>query len=157
VSVGSWAGLGSLKKPSKLPLLNKRTLYALDLTTPYSNQHQACGIPYLTGRARTFRSRARARCAAVSQTVRVGENSPRLSIPPQARKPCGFPILLWQTHSNYPSNHSSLPIRLLIPSHSRINNQNIFMSSGRFFLEPIRSLFPPDSAEYDDARTINRP
>jgi hypothetical protein len=126
--------------------LNKRTLFALDLTTPYSNQHQACRIPYSTGRARAF-----------SQTVHVGENSARLGIPPQAQKPCRFPILLWQTHSNYPSNHSSLPIRLLIPSHPRINNQNIFMSSGRFFLEPIRSLFPPDSAEYDDARTINRP
>jgi hypothetical protein len=36
----------------------------------------------------------RARCAAVSQTVHVGENSARLGIPPQARKPCGFPILL---------------------------------------------------------------
>jgi hypothetical protein len=37
----------------------------------------------------------RARYAAVSQIVRMSENSTRLSIPPQARKPYGFPILLW--------------------------------------------------------------
>jgi hypothetical protein len=36
--------------------LNKRTLFALDLTTHYSNQHWACRIPYSTGRTRAFQS-----------------------------------------------------------------------------------------------------
>jgi hypothetical protein len=118
--------------------------------------HPLRRIPYSTGRAQTFRSRTRALRSCFADSA-CGWKLCRLGISPQARKPCGFPILLWQTHSNYPSNHSSLPIRLLISSHPRINNQNIFMSSGRFFLEPIRSLFPSDSTEYDDARTINRP
>jgi hypothetical protein len=107
--------------------LNKRTLYALDLNSLLRSTPSVQN--FLLDRAR----------AAVSQTVRVGENSARLGIPPQARTPCGFPILLWQTHSNNPLNHPSLPIRLLI--HSIYSNQQseIFMSSGQFFLEPIRS------------------
>ena len=69
-----WACVGStanqqssstLENATTHQSLNKRTLYALDLTTYYSNQHWACRIPYSTGRARAFRS-----CARVAQLFR---------------------------------------------------------------------------------------
>jgi hypothetical protein len=113
----------------------------------------------LLDRAYAGISKLRVRCVAVSQAVCVGENSAGLAFHCRLENPMDSPFpTQWQIDSNYPSNLSSLLlIRLLIPSQLSNQQQKLSMSSGRFFLEPIRNLFPPNFAEVDGGRTINRP
>jgi hypothetical protein len=56
----------------------------------------------LLDRAYTSISELRVRCAAVSQAVRVGENSAGLAFLCRLENPMGHPPTLWQAHSNPP-------------------------------------------------------
>ena len=106
--------------------LNKRTLYALDLTPPYSNHTKRVDYSLIT-QTQAFRRR----CAAVSQasvcafvwvkTLHSWHFLRRLE------NPMGHPPTLWQAHSLYPSN--LLLYFRLVSSHTQANRAMVACSN----------------------------